>query len=139
MVGGHIVDQRVDPWTIFLPKEVEGPSIAVLGPANQRFIVGQVLVVHSTSTLQIADQTPNEQRKKGKREGKGTYRRVGVSAYRRLNAKLRTVNAERQCTTPVSTRRFFAQADSLCPGSTGISCPKLTVWMRAGGTPRERR
>src|SRR5271165_2958989 len=83
MVGGHIVNQRVDPWTIFLPEEVEGPSIAVLSPANQRFIVGQVLVVHSTSTLQIADQTPNKQRKKGKREAEETYGRVGVSAYRR--------------------------------------------------------
>jgi hypothetical protein len=35
-----------------LPKMVEGPSVAVLRQANQRFIVGQVLVVHSTFTLQ---------------------------------------------------------------------------------------
>src|SRR5271165_4960679 len=93
MVGGHIVDQRVDPWTIFLPEEVEGPSIAVLSPANQRFIVGQVLVVHSTSTLQIADQTPNEQRKKGKREAAETYGRIGVER-RTPNSERRTPNAE---------------------------------------------
>src|ERR1700757_4904341 len=113
MVGRHIVNQRVDPRAVFLPKEVEGPSIAVLGPANQRFIVGQVLVVHSTSTLQIADQTPNEQRKKVKRAGGGMYRRIGVrpsefgilkdcigvSAFSRFRSFV-------QRTTPVSTRRF---------------------------------
>jgi hypothetical protein len=76
-----------------LPEEVEGPSIAVLSPANQRFIVGQVLVVHSTSTLQIADQTPNKQRKKGKRAAGNVLacRSIGVSAF----GERQTPNSER--------------------------------------------
>ena len=39
--------------------------------------------------------------------------------------------------TPVSVRRFFAQAASLCPESAGISMPKLTVWIREPDTPSE--
>jgi hypothetical protein len=35
-----------------MPKIIKGPSVAALRQANQRFIVGQVLVVHSTFTLQ---------------------------------------------------------------------------------------
>ena len=46
---------------------------------------------------------------------------------------------DRYLITPVSVRRFFAQAASLCPESAGISIPKLTVWIREPDTPSEIR
>ena len=49
----HVVDQRVDARTIFLPEEVEGSSFAALSPANQRFVVGQILVVHGPLLCEI--------------------------------------------------------------------------------------
>ena len=37
--------------------------------------------------------------------------------------------------TPISARRFLAQALSLEPVAAGISMPKLTVWMRPASAP----
>src|SRR3984957_7440833 len=38
-----------------------------------------------------------------------------------------------------SSRRFFFQADSSCPDSTGREAPKVTVLRRCGLTPRLAR
>ncbi len=44
---------------------------------------------------------------------------------------------DRYFDTPNSARRFFAHADSLDDGSTGISAPKLTVWILLSDKPLE--
>lgn len=51
----------------------------------------------------------------------------GVSLVMRPGGCRHAQTPTRYFITPISVRRFFAQAASLWPGSAGISRPKLTV------------
>jgi hypothetical protein len=53
VIRGHIVNQRVDAGAILLPEQIESPSLAVLGPADQCFVVRQVLLFHGALLFEI--------------------------------------------------------------------------------------